>query len=110
MNAMSLDTRKAFRDLRASGADEPLADAIVDLFRQASDMPDVADLATKADVADLATRIDLADFATKTDLAQLEVKMAKQENRLIVWIAGAAAFSAFANGGFQFLGKLLRLG
>ncbi len=68
---MSLDTRKAVRDLRASGADEQLADAIVDLFRQAADLPDVAQLATKDDVA-----LSKADI--RADIAEVKADLGAQ--------------------------------
>ncbi len=56
--------------------------------------------ATKTDLAHHESRFDT--FASKADLAHLETKL--------VWvIVGMGAISACANGGFQFLAKLLRL-
>lgn len=117
MNAMNLDTRKAVRDLRAVGADEPLADAIVDLFRQSAELPDVASLATKddvtiskvevrADIAELRAELktDIADLRAelKTDMANLRAELKREIGKLdtkvnmMMWMIGAIGGGALA--------------
>ena len=131
---MSLDTRKAVRDLRASGADESLADAIVDLFRQAADLPDVAQLATKDDVAlcKADIRADLAEVKSElgadiaglrsdlgadiaglrselgADISKLDVRIATLEAKLtmLMWMIGILGGGALV---LQVLTSTLRM-
>jgi hypothetical protein len=116
MNAMNLDTRKAVRDLRAVGADEPLADAIVDLFRQSAEMPDVASLATKDDItiSKAELRADIANLRTelKTDGASLRAELKTEIGKLdtkvnmLMWMIGAIGGGALA---LQALGLALKV-
>ena len=76
MTTITFDTRKAVRNLKAVGFEEPQADAIVDTLGDAfSDT--------------VATRLDIAGVETK--IAGLETKIAdlKAEMFRALWIQGA---------------------
>ena len=76
MTPITFDTRKAVRNLKAVGFEEPQADAIVDTLGDAfSDT--------------VATRLDIAGLETK--IAGLEAKIAdlKAEMFRALWIQGA---------------------
>ena len=68
MSAVAFDTYAAVKTLREAGADEAMAEAIVNTTSAAVGAGHEA-LATKADIAD--TKADIAD--TKADIAELRV-------------------------------------
>ena len=73
MNAVVFDTHAAVKTLREAGADEAMAEAIVNTASAAAGA-DREQLATKADLAALETRLR-ADLATKADLETLRSEM-----------------------------------
>ena len=92
MSAVAFDTYAAVKTLREAGADEAMAEAIVntasaavgaghDQLATKADLADIkADLAdTRADVAELraSTKADVAELraSTKADLAMLETRL-----------------------------------
>ena len=69
MTTITFDTRKAVRNLKAVGFEEPQADAIVDTLGDAfSDT-----IATKSDIAEVQADIARLEVSTKSDIARLEV-------------------------------------
>ena len=73
MNAVAFDTHAAVKTLREAGADEAMAEAIVN----------TASAAAGADREQLATKADLAEV--RADLAGLETRMYRA-----LWIQAAA--------------------
>ena len=73
MNAVAFDTHAAVKTLREAGADEAMAEAIVNTASAAAGA-DREQLATKADLAALETRLR-ADLATKADLETLRSEL-----------------------------------
>ncbi|MET3666421.1 hypothetical protein [Caulobacter sp. 1776] len=86
MTAIAFDTLNASKRLREAGMDERAAEAIVELVRQTTMLPDISDLATKTELQ--ATRAELQ--ATKAELkadlknetASVRADMALMESRL----------------------------
>ena len=76
MAALTFDTCATIKSLRDSGADEPLAEAIVSAIQMG--MGHLDDLATKSDLKNFPTRADLKaeleNFATKADLENFATK------------------------------------
>ena len=74
MSAVAFDTHAAVKTLREAGADEAMAEAIVNTAGAAAGARH-DDLATKADIAD--TKADIAELraSTKADLARLETRL-----------------------------------
>ena len=74
MSAVAFDTHAAVKTLREAGADEAMAEAIVNTASAAVGAGHEA-LATKADIAD--TKADIAELraSTKADLAELRASM-----------------------------------
>ncbi len=89
MTSVAFDTHRAVKALREAGVEERQAEAITQIVQQTADLPDVTTLATKADLA---------------------AALAKLETKLVWLIVALGVVGAFANGGFAFLTKLLRLG
>ena len=73
MTAVAFDTHAAVKTLREAGADEAMAEAIVNTASAAAGA-DREQLATKADLAALETRLR-ADLATKADLEALRSEL-----------------------------------
>ena len=68
MNAVAFDTHAAVKTLRDAGADEAMAEAIVNTASNAAGA-DRADIATKADLAEV--RGDIADL--KADMPKVAI-------------------------------------
>jgi aspartate/glutamate racemase len=96
MTSVAFDTHRAVKALREAGVEERQAEAITQIVQQSADLPDVTTLATKADLS-----------ATKSDL---EAAIAKLESKLVWLVVALGAVGAFANGGFVFLTKVVRMG
>ena len=75
--AMAFDTHKNFKRLTEAGADEKLAEAIIDCQSVSQ-----SELATKSDL--------------RAEVARLETAMAKMESRLIKWVVGMAIGIVFS--------------
>ena len=78
MTAIAFDTLSASKRLREAGMDERAAEAIVDIMRDTTELPDVTDLATKTELslarADLKTEI----ASVKTDISALEARLGEK--------------------------------
>ena len=76
MSTATFDTYAAVKTLREAGADEAMAEAIVNTASAAAGA-DREQLATKADLAELETRLTarMDTFATKADLAALRAEL-----------------------------------
>ena len=96
MASVAFDTHRAVKALREAGVEERQAEALTQVVQQTADLPDVSILATKADLGVLK--------------ADLEGAISKLETKLTWLIVVLGALGAFANGGFAFLTKVLRLG
>ena len=68
MGILAFDTHKAVKVLRDAGADEHLAEAVVDTIGSAMG----ENVATKADITELKTDIDELKVATKADTTELK--------------------------------------
>ena len=82
MATITFDTRKAVRNLKAAGFEEPQADAIVDTLGDAftdtvATKTDSAEVKAelKADIAEI--KAELKAMATKADIADLKADMLK---------------------------------
>ena len=92
MNAMTFDTHAAVKTLREAGADEAMAEAIVNTASAAVGAGHDA-LATKADLAELRV-------ATKAEFASVRAELASVRAELgtIRWAVGLLAAFMFAIG------------
>jgi hypothetical protein len=92
MNAMTFDTHAAAKEFESAGFTAEQVDALVNVTRQTTSLPDVSILATKSDLAELR-------IATKSDIAELraelraEVATAKLQ-AITVLISAMAVFTA----------------
>ena len=75
---VAFDTLNASKRLRDAGLEERAAEAIVDIMRDTTELPDVSDLATKTELA--LTRADLkAEIAgVRTDISALEARLSEK--------------------------------
>jgi hypothetical protein len=91
MTAIAFDTLSASKRLREAGMDERAAEAIVDIMRHTTELPDVADLVTKTELA--LTRADLkAEIATvRTDISALEARLSEKIRLQRLALIGAMA-------------------
>jgi len=89
--ALRIDTLSFSKRLKEAGADEKLADAIVEGITAA----DTSELATKSDLSEVesALKADTAELkqATKSDIADLRTEIANSENRTVMKFAGLLA-------------------
>ena len=91
MTTLAFDTHKAVKALRAAGADEPLAEAVVATVGDAIG----ENVATKADLAEVKADLAQVKAELKTDLAQvkaaLKTDIAELEARLYrhLWVMAA---------------------
>ena len=94
MSTATFDTYAAVKTLREAGADEAMAEAIVNTASAAAGA-DREQLATKADLAELETRLTarMDTFATKADLTALRAELGT-----IRWTVGLIAAFLFAIG------------
>lgn len=91
MGILAFDTHKAVKVLRDAGADEHLAEAVVDTIGSAMG----ENVATKTDITELKADIDTLKVATKTDIAELKADIDKLKvstkadiAELKVWLLG----------------------
>lgn len=84
MGILAFDTHKAVKVLRDAGADEHLAEAVVDTIGSAMG----ENVATKADITELKTDIDELKVATKADIAELKIATKADIAELKVWLLG----------------------
>ena len=84
-HALQIDTLEFANNLKAAGADDRLANAIVNGITSA----DTSELATKSDLRDVevALKSDMAEL--KTDMADLKVEIKESQNTLIKWMVGS---------------------
>ena len=91
MTAIAFDILSASKRLREAGMDERAAEAIVDIMRSTTELPDISDLATKTELslarADLKTEI----ASVKTDISALEARLSEK-----IRIQGLALIGAMA--------------
>lgn len=84
MGVLAFDTHKAVKVLRDAGADEHLAEAVVDTIGSAMG----ENVATKTDIAELKTDIDALKVSTKADIDALKVSTKADIAELKVWLLG----------------------
>lgn len=84
MGILAFDTHKAVKVLRDAGADEHLAEAVVDTIGSAMG----ENVATKTDIAELKADIDELKVATKADITELKVATKADIAELKVWLLG----------------------
>lgn len=73
---MTFDTHDAANRLKAAGFTEPQVEALVDVARVTTTLPDISTLATKADLvaSTLATKADLAALRVDLERGQAELR------------------------------------
>lgn len=84
MGVLAFDTHKAVKVLRDAGADEHLAEAVVDTIGSAMG----ENVATKTDIAELKADIDELKIATKADITELKISTKADIAELKVWLLG----------------------
>ena len=84
MGILAFDTHKAVKVLRDAGADEHLAEAVVDTIGSAMG----ENVATKTDIAELKADIDELKVSTKADITELKVATKADIAELKVWLLG----------------------
>ena len=84
MGILAFDTHKAVKVLRDAGADEHLAEAVVDTIGSVMG----EHVATKTDIAELKADIDELKVATKADITELKVATKADIAELKVWLLG----------------------
>ena len=84
MGVLAFDTHKAVKVLQDAGADEHLAEAVVNTIGSAMG----ENVATKADTTELKANIDELKAATKADIAELKISTKADIAELKVWLLG----------------------
>ena len=84
MASIGFDTLGASKRLREAGMDQRVAETVVEIFQQASMLPDISGLATKTDLGDLASKVELCATKAelKSEIALVRADMARMESRL----------------------------
>ena len=82
--AIAYDTHKSFKRLLKAGADEALAEAIIDCQSGSQ-----SELATKADIAKLEADIVRLEASTKENIAGLEVRLTNRMYGLAIGIVAS---------------------
>ncbi len=93
MAAITFDTRKAVRNLKAVGFEEPQADAIVDTLGDAF----TDTVATKADIAEVKADIAEVKVGVKADIAEVKADIVgvKAELKAMATQADVAGLKAY---------------
>ncbi len=84
MGVLAFDTHKAVKVLQDAGADEQLAEAVVNTIGSAMG----ENVATKVDIAELKAEIAESTAATKADIAELKTATQADIAELKVWLLG----------------------
>ncbi len=74
---MAFDTHEAAKELGRAGFTEIQVDALVNVARRATTLPDISNLATKSDIVVLKSDIAELRTATKSDIAELKSDIAE---------------------------------
>ncbi len=74
---MAFDTHEAAKELGRAGFTEIQVDALVNVARRATTLPDISNLATKSDIVVLKSDIAELRAATKSDIAVLKSDIAE---------------------------------
>jgi hypothetical protein len=74
---MAFDTHEAAKELGRAGFTEIQVDALVNVARRATTLPDISNLATKSDIVVLKSDIAELRAATKSDIAELKSDIAE---------------------------------
>jgi len=120
MSSPIFDTHAAANRYKSAGFTDSQVEALVDVARETTALPDISSLSTKADLDKLAlatkTDLDRLALATKTDFTQLDGKIDRvqvelknaiatsQVQTVSLILAGVAAMVAFSS----VLPKLIR--
>ena len=94
-HALKIDTLTFSKRLRQAGADERLADAIVEGLTGA----DTSELATKIDIAEVRTEIAELRTEMKTDIAGVRTEIAELRTELKAEIAQTSNRTVYILGG-----------
>ncbi len=106
MNAITFDTHAAAKEFESAGFTAEQVDALVNVTRLTTSLPDVSTLATKSDIAELkaemaelrgSTRADIGELraATKTEFAELRTEIASAKLQAItIILSGMAVITA----------------
>ena len=85
---LAFDTHAAAKTLEQAGFTEAQVDALIDVTRRTTLLPDITTLATKADLADLRAEL-------KTDIANLRAEIpAAKVQAITVILSGMAVITA----------------
>ena len=84
-HALQIDTLAFTKKLREAGAEEGLAEAIVEGLTAA----DTSELATKGDIAEVKTEIAEVKSELKTEIAEVKTEIAEVKSDILKWMFGA---------------------
>ena len=87
-HALKIDTLTFSKKLRQAGADERLAEAIVEGLTGA----DTSELATKSDIAEVQTGVAELRTELKTEIAEIRTEFAQTSNRTVYILGGLVGF------------------
>jgi hypothetical protein len=73
MNSIAFDTHAAANRFKRAGFTEDQVEALVEVTRETTALPDISTLATKSDIGLLKTDIEQLRLATKSDIEQLRL-------------------------------------
>ncbi len=94
-HALQIDTLAFSKKLKEAGADDRLADAIVEGLTAA----DTSELATKSDILVVENKIDKVESALKVEIAEVKVEIAEVKSDLTTLIMQSSNRTIYIIGG-----------
>jgi hypothetical protein len=98
MSSLIFDTNAAAKRYQSAGFTDAQVEALVDIARETTALPDISSLATKTDLAQMAERLDRVQAELKAAIASSQVQT------ITLVLAGMAAIVTLSN----LLPKLVR--
>jgi hypothetical protein len=98
MGILLFDTHAAAKRYQSAGFTDAQVEALVDIARETTALPDISSLATKTDLAQMAERLDRVQAELKAAIASSQVQT------ITLVLAGMAAIATLSN----LLPKLVR--
>jgi hypothetical protein len=87
---MAFDTHEAAKEYGQAGFTEAQVEALVNVARRTTILPDISHLATKSDIAEMATKSDIS--ALKADIFELKADIATAKFQAVaIILPGMAA-------------------
>jgi hypothetical protein len=96
MTRIAFDTHAAASRFKRAGFTDDQVEALVEVTRATTALPDVSTLATKGDLEELETKVDARftrmEARTDTRFAQVEAKIASSQVQTLTIMISATAF------------------